>query len=226
MLFCQSKSSRYVLLKPEFEILIWQNPAFPRSPSALCVLGVPKPALAYFLSGRGWNPGTWLVTYRLEPSSGSRSIHNWPSSGFLWYFLDTLLVVSKSSTHIGVRARANISPNKVGEIFSPWGNAVQQYCWTPCVSGSCHQKADSCSGSSAVGMQGKVCFKSRTENQQYCPTVVVSRTYMDYLLQAANLGLSHKWPSRLGQWFVHGWVRLFGRIGVWYRNLQGLISPS
>ena len=36
MLFCQSKSSRYVLLKPEFEILIRQNFAFPRSPSG-CV---------------------------------------------------------------------------------------------------------------------------------------------------------------------------------------------
>ena len=135
--FVEVKSSTYVLLKPLFRILIWQNPAFPWSPSALCVLGVPKPAAPYFLSGRGWNPGTWLVTYILVPSSGSRSIHNWPSSGFLWYFLDTLLVVSKSSTHIGVRARANISPNKVGEIFSPWGNTVQQYGWTPCASGSC-----------------------------------------------------------------------------------------
>ena len=36
MLFCQSKSSRYVLLKPEFEILIRQNPAFPEAPQ-LCV---------------------------------------------------------------------------------------------------------------------------------------------------------------------------------------------
>ena len=51
--FVKVKSSRYVLLKPEFEILIRQNPAFPRSPSALCVLGVPKMAVAYFLSGRG-----------------------------------------------------------------------------------------------------------------------------------------------------------------------------
>ena len=51
--FVKVKSSRYVLLKPEFEILIRQNPAFPRSPSALCVLGVPKLAVAYFLSGRG-----------------------------------------------------------------------------------------------------------------------------------------------------------------------------
>ena len=42
-----------VLLKPEFEILIRQNPAFPRSPSALRVLGVPKLAVDYFLSGRG-----------------------------------------------------------------------------------------------------------------------------------------------------------------------------
>ena len=66
----------------------------------------------------------------------------------------------------------------------------------------------------------------QVQNQQYCPTAVVSRTYMDYLLQAANLGLSHKWPSRLRQWFIHCWVHLFGRIGVLYRNLQGLISPS
>ena len=36
MLFCQSKSSRYVLLKPEFEILIQQNPAFREAPQ-LCV---------------------------------------------------------------------------------------------------------------------------------------------------------------------------------------------
>ena len=32
----RSKSSRYVLLKPEFEILIGQNPAFPEAPQ-LCV---------------------------------------------------------------------------------------------------------------------------------------------------------------------------------------------
>ena len=120
------------------------------------------------------------MTCCILPSFRILSIHNQPSSGFLWNFADISLVVTKSSTNIGVRTLDNISPNKVGEIFSPWGNTVQQYCWTPCVSGSCHQRADSCSGSSAVGMQGKVSFKPRTENQQYCPTVVVRRTYMDY----------------------------------------------
>ena len=35
--FVEVKSSRYVLLKPLFRILIGQNPAFPRSPSALCL---------------------------------------------------------------------------------------------------------------------------------------------------------------------------------------------
>ena len=68
-------------------------------------------------------------------------------------------------------------PKQGTDVFSPWGKTVQPHCWTPCVSGSCHQKADSCSGSSAVRMQGKVSFKPRTENQHCCPTVAVSRTY-------------------------------------------------
>ena len=67
-------------------------------------------------------------------------------------------------------------PKQGTDVFSPW-ETVQPHCWTPCVSGSCHQKADSCSGSSAVRMQGKVSFKPRTENQHCCPTVAVSRTY-------------------------------------------------
>ena len=114
--FVKVKSSRYVLLKPLFKILIRQNPAFPRSPSALC-LGCCQAGSCLFSVRQRMKPR--YVTCCFLPSSGSRSIHNQPSSGFLWYFVDVSLVVTKSSTNIGVRARANISPNKVGEIFSP-----------------------------------------------------------------------------------------------------------
>ena len=49
----KSGAQDHVLLKPELEVPIRQNPAFLRSPSAVTVLGVPEPAVAYFLSGRG-----------------------------------------------------------------------------------------------------------------------------------------------------------------------------
>ena len=156
----------------------------------MCILGVPKLVVAYFLSGRGWNPGTWLVACCLlsgadHPQSAEFRVPMVFCRHFACRQVDMLM---KSSTNIGVRTLAYISPNKVGEIFSPWGNTVQQYCWTPCASGSCRQKADSCSCSSAEGMQGKVSFKPRTENPQYCPTVVVSRTYMDYCYRLQILG--------------------------------------
>ena len=142
--------------------------------------------------------------------------------------------MSKSSTYWSkspssnikfLRSLANISPDKVGEFLNPWGRTVQQCYWTTCASGSCHSKANSCCDPSAIGMQKKAPFKSKTENQLYSPRIVVSRVYglgaTGYKFWTISLTALRSWTKQYSAEFGF----LTGMIGVLYGDLQGIISP-
>ena len=70
-----------------------------------------------------------------------------------------------SSSCRSFRSLAEISPKIVGKFLSHWGRAVQQYCCSCCVFGSCHSKAKMPCDSGANRIQKKASFKSNTEHQ-------------------------------------------------------------
>ena len=174
-----------------------------------------------------------LVLYEFHPFGGLGSA-SWP----LWGLMD---VTSPLSFQIAplVCTTENASfvqyyvskvpgwhfPKQGREFLNPWSRTVQQYCWTTCVSGSCHSKANSCCDSSATGMPKKASFKSKTKNQLSSPRIVVSKVY--------RLGTSG-WKSwTISLITLESWTKRYSaefgfftrRIGVLYGDLQGLINP-
>ena len=121
--FVEVKSSRYVLLKPLFRILIGQNPAFPRSPSALC-LGCCQAGSCLFsvrqrMKLRYMTCYIHTCAFFWEPFHPQLAEFRVPMVFFRYFACRHVDMSMKSSTNIGVRTLDNISPNKVGEIFSP-----------------------------------------------------------------------------------------------------------